>query len=1573
MLSSQTSHVSKLLLLSEDYQNYHEWAERLLNTLKINRLSGYTQEPSKERISAVALLSGKELLSFDADKSSVDGFIRNALPYSISKLHASKLEPWELWSALKAAADPKSSEHTLTNATNFVKLRKQLPNEPIASFLNLLSDAYNKAQGVLDDSAFLDAIKTAVLLSNVNDDFLPMVNLLMLSSSATVKYDDAMAYLSKSELSILRIKEDQVAKGGLSFSSSVSDQLSFIGKQKGKSSAYPGTSSAKISSDAAVCFACKKPSHMIQDCNNANALELFLANDEANEIANARLAKIVLRSAKKRIKQLKGDNGKVNSIRENCELLCGLSESLDIEGERALLKESELSPSREFLAVIQSASFSNEDVRAKQISKAPFYEVEDRMLMDSGASYHYVNRADLLHNFRPCIAETSVANGNSVKIYGLGELLFEHDDGSRFIITNVRFSPGLSGCYFSIPTLQEKDWSLTFQKGKKLVAYYKDTYLFTEKRDESSRVYFRTFKFRAPVTSGTEVLRGIKAKAVENFRNDYQLHLRLGHPSIFKMREIARASEGQIKLKNDSEDLIRNCVACIEAKAIKQDRPRGSRPTEEIPLAKVHSDVLAMPSSTHSGKKYVISFLDDSSRYAKIELLEKKSESLESFISYRKLTEKQLNYPILSFHSDNGGEYMSEEFSTYLREHGIVRSNTNAHCPDENGVAERFNRTLAEMVRATLFASSLPVSFWGEAAKYCVYIYNHTPHRKLKNKTPFESLTGKKTDVSQIRTFGSRAYVIDESPSRKKLDKRTRLGMYVGVDESANNRFYIFSTGKVVTSRDVIFDESILGFPIEEKRTYLPITSKLSFSSPHPDIPDLIEDDSESESEWSEDDDCSILPKFSGFSDGETVGHTLPQSMPDGAEPQPPDSNVHSNGNGDVPSLPATPSIGFCDRRKVSFLADNANELTDEESDIFMSPANAPMNARDLSMIPPDTPLRLETAPRAHSPPASQADLPSAFSSNRHQELPPLRRSARPKNLPGEWWVAGLVELDEHLFKEDGLTFLNEDEEVFFEKDYSFYQSENFVSEQLSAALMNNGSSLLDPKNRTEALTGPFSDKWIEAEIAEINQIFSRRTISIAKLPPGKKAIPCKMVYKVKRNNDGSIDKLKARLVACGNFEKNKSFETFAPTTRFADVRAFLAIACSNGWEVLQFDTPGAFLNGKISREVYLIPLKGYTFGLSKNDVWKLLLSIYGLPDAPKIWSDVLTEYFSENGFTNCPKRPCLWKFEKNGYVIYVLFYVDDMLLTGSSGALIKYVADGLITRFKLKCLGKPKRFLGWRLDYNQFKRILYMDQQKYIEDLIEGFPALKTAPVRTVRHTNLKLAPTPNDQLTTSNIAYAATVGALLFLSNSTRPDIAEAVSEVAKYMKNPSIVHVQALIHIMRYLRTTKSLKLKFNGNASLPPLTHADANFANDDAKRRSRSGFAIIYAGATISYESKMIKTVCTSTAEAETVALHNAFKESIAMSQLFSFFGIPTIPWPIFCDSQSSICIANSDKFSNALKHIDVKYHAIHQAIEQKRIKLLFVKTQENIADGLTKALAVQKHDTFVARLGLVFA
>ncbi|KAK9108126.1 hypothetical protein Syun_024137 [Stephania yunnanensis] len=283
-------------------------------------------------------------------------------------------------------------------------------------------------------------------------------------------------------------------------------------------------------------------------------------------------------------------------------------------------------------------------------------------------------------------------------------------------------------------------------------------------------------------------------------------HARLGHIGQQRMNRLAK--EGLLgHLENVNLPMCENCLAGKMAR-----KPFGKGIRAEFPLQLIHSDICGpMNVRSRHGGVYFITFIDDYTRFGYVYLISHKSEALECFKKYINLVENQLDKKIKMLRTDRGREYLSDQFKQLCDEKGIDRQLTIPYTPQQNGVAERRNRTLLEMVRSMMAQANLPITFWGDALLTATYILNRVPSKSVSS-TPYELWTNRKPDLYNLRPWGCGAYVHDLHHQHGKLGPRGKKSIFIRYSEHSKGYVFIgeHSSGSITEfeSRDATFMEN---------------------------------------------------------------------------------------------------------------------------------------------------------------------------------------------------------------------------------------------------------------------------------------------------------------------------------------------------------------------------------------------------------------------------------------------------------------------------------------------------------------------------------------------------------------------------------------------------------------------------------------------------------------------------------------------------------------------------------------------------------------------------------------------
>ena len=285
-------------------------------------------------------------------------------------------------------------------------------------------------------------------------------------------------------------------------------------------------------------------------------------------------------------------------------------------------------------------------------------------------------------------------------------------------------------------------------------------------------------------------------------------------------------------------------------------------------------------------------------------------------------------------------------------------------------------------------------------------------------------------------------------------------------------------------------------------------------------------------------------------------------------------------------------------------------------------------------------------------------------------------------------------------------------------------------------------------------------------------------------------------------------------------------------------------------------------------------------------------------------------------------------------------------------------------------------RFVGLDISRDRTQRQLYISQQHFITKLLEKFEMIECHPNLVPadpnsRLENFAIPKTEEEILKMKNVPYRQAVGGLLYVMVMSRPDIAYAVGQVAKYCQNPGPAHWNAVKRILSYLAGTANYGLCYNSDEKNTAIGYTDADNAGDTKTRRSISGFVFLLHGGPVSWASRQQSCTSLSTTEAEFVAASEASKEAVWLIHLLEEIKEERkIQLPLRCDNQSAIRLVCNPEFHQRTKHIDVKYHFIREQQEAGKIMIKYVPTQDQLADIFTKPLAGPSFSDLRERIGI---
>jgi hypothetical protein len=422
---------------------------------------------------------------------------------------------------------------------------------------------------------------------------------------------------------------------------------------------------------------------------------------------------------------------------------------------------------------------------------------------------------------------------------------------------------------------------------------------------------------------------------------------------------------------------------------------------------------------------------------------------------------------------------------------------------------------------------------------------------------------------------------------------------------------------------------------------------------------------------------------------------------------------------------------------------------------------------------------------------------------------------------------------------------------------------------------------------------------------------------------------------------------------------------TYAATLAARSFRVFMALAARFDLELTQYDAVNAFVHAKLDETVFMQMPDGYR---KNGHILKLNKALYGLRRSPILWQQKLKLALQGQGFTEIPHEPCC--MARNGILIF--FYVDDIVFAHrrKDQSLVQRIVNGLKRDFELSGGDPLQWFLGIEIIRDRERKLIWLSQSSYI-DKIANLAVSKQPDATPMSRDELL----PYDGVASSSQInlYQRKVGSLMYAAVVTRPDIAFAVSRLARFLTNPGPLHQAAADRTLLYLKRYRELGLQLGGGDGYT--VASDASFADNSTDRKSSQGYAMRLFGGLVGWRANKQATVTTSTTEAELLALSQAAREGIYIRRLLRELEveIDRDDVVIQCDNQQTLRLVKEEigKLHTKLKHVDIHNHWLRQEYQRRHITVRYVESKSMIADGLTKALSLDDHRRFLAQMSLI--
>ncbi|GJR42701.1 retrovirus-related pol polyprotein from transposon TNT 1-94 [Tanacetum coccineum] len=712
-------------------------------------------------------------------------------------------------------------------------------------------------------------------------------------------------------------------------------------------------------------------------------------------------------------------------------------------------------------------------------------------------------------------------------------------------------------------------------------------------------------------------------------------HRRIGHVNFKTINKLVKENLVRgLHLKRFEND--QTCVACLKGKQHKASCKSKIQNSVTQPLFMLHMDLFGLTFvSNLMNKKYCQVVTDDYSTFTWVFFLATKDET--SGILKRFITEIEnlVDKKVKIIRCDNGTEFKNRDICVFCKQKGIKREFSVARTPQQNGVAERRNRTLIEAARTMLADSKLPTTFWAEAVNSACYVQNRVLVVKPHNKTPYELFRGRPPALSFMRPFGCHVTILNTLDYLGKFDGKSDEGFFVGyLLNSKAFKVYNIRTRKVEENLHIRFSEDnpIIAcdglkwlFDIDvltKSMNYVPVVVGTNSN-------DLVGTKESigtgySSKETGSSQDYILMPLWK---DGSLFDSSLKNASND--EPQPSSDAGKKDDEGDNTAGPS-----------INTASTNVNTGSLNVNTVSSTVTTAPLEATHADFFGDETKIDMSHITTTYPVPST-----------------PNTRIHKDHSLDH---VIGDVQSG-----------------VLTKRMIKTTNEQGFIS------------AVYEGKTHEDLHTCLFA--------CFLSQEEPKKVWTLVDLPHGKRAIGTKWVYRNKKDERGIMIRNKARLVVQGYTQEEEIDydEVFALVARIEAIRLFLAYASFKDFVVYQMDVKSAFLYGKIEEEVYVYQPLGFEDPEFPEKVYKVEKALYGLHQAHRAWYETLSTYLLDNGFQRGQIDKTLFIKRVKSDILLVQVYVDDIIFGSTKKKLCTEFEKLMHKKFQMSSMGELTFFLG--------------------------------------------------------------------------------------------------------------------------------------------------------------------------------------------------------------------------------------------------------------------------------------
>ena len=783
-----------------------------------------------------------------------------------------------------------------------------------------------------------------------------------------------------------------------------------------------------------------------------------------------------------------------------------------------------------------------------------------RFLIDSGASCHIVNDRRYFTKYVSLEHSRDVTLGDSstVQAHGSGTVEFTVLSGGRKVkvqLERVLHVPKMTYCLISLGALLSSGYRCTVRC---------EGILFLRKND---RIYAgrngALFELKGSVTMPAMVQAAMDI-ADESPVSLKEAHRALGHVHKEKVREVLKRTG--IPFIDDYSD----CTSCIRGKQTKasyRTRPSSARASS---IGIIHGDLCSpTPPSIH-GHNHFLVLTDEYSKFRRVFFLKQKDDTINCIRDYIKWFKNQTGRNIIRLHTDRGLEFLNAEIAAMLKDIGAEQSTSNARTPQQNGISERSNRSLLDLARTILIDSKLSKRLWSEAINFANQILNSITFNKQEDKSSFEIIYGRKPYLGKVHPFGTECFYLDQDPGRKKMQDRGIEAFLTGLNDGVlGYRVLLRGTNSIKVSNNIRF---LRQSPLRHSSVQDPSDGGATSNGPNSASHNASSNEEDSLTDRN---NSAPNPEEEAAEEGDDEENPrTPEDQPSTEQQQPP---------ADPPQR--SPDIGQRDT---------------EQSD----------RSTQQQQVPNETQRATSPEPRSSQRQSDASGATQRRESGGRQFIDDDQQPSTSRQAGGE--------MNEQNVRSDRPRRPRVDPKVYVEdpiKIPSKRKRKQKKPAQVNTVTVDSNDRDLpeEPQTFEQAISSPHKDDWLSSMKEELTSMDSLNVWTLMSLPPGRRSLPCRWVFKTKRSAEGEIERFRSRLVLKGFLQKEgvDYNELYSPTAKFEAIRVILNIVAKERLAAYQFDVKTAFLYADLDQEIFMSQPPGFEDGTGR--VCKLNKSIYGL------------------------------------------------------------------------------------------------------------------------------------------------------------------------------------------------------------------------------------------------------------------------------------------------------------------------------------------------------------------------